>query len=87
MALVAIVLLFAASVGPAQEKNVKTVAIKFTSPDSAKQMCTEYCGACHGVDGKGNGPAASEFKQPPTNLTTLAKKNYGSYPERKIYAC
>ena len=84
--LVAIVLLFAVSVGPAQEKNVKTVAIKFTSPDSAKEMYTEYCAACHGRDGKGNGPAASEFKQPPTNLTTLAKKNSGDYPADKVYA-
>jgi mono/diheme cytochrome c family protein len=85
MVLMAIVLLFAVSVGSAQEKNVKTVPIKFTSPDSAKEMYTEYCAACHGADGKGNGPAASEFKQPPTNLTTLSKKNNGDYPADKIY--
>ena len=85
MVLIAIVLLFAVSVGSAQEKNVKTVPIKFTSPDSAKEMYTQYCAACHGTDGKGNGPAASEFKQPPTNLTTLAKKNNGDYPADKVY--
>jgi len=34
-----------------------------------------YCAACHGKDAKGNGPAASELKVPPPDLTTLAKRN------------
>ena len=34
---------------------------------------TNYCAACHGLDGKGNGPMASELKGVPTNLTTLTE--------------
>jgi mono/diheme cytochrome c family protein len=40
-------------------------------------MFTPYCAPCHGVDGAGNGPAASAMKTPPTNLTQLAKKHDG----------
>lgn len=39
-----------------------------------------YCAACHGKNAKGNGPAASELKVPPPDLTTLAKQNKGKFP-------
>ena len=39
-----------------------------------------YCAACHGKGGKGDGPAASELKVPPPDLTTLAKRNNGKFP-------
>jgi len=32
------------------------------------------------MTGEGNGPAASAFKQAPTNLTLLAKTHGGKYP-------
>jgi mono/diheme cytochrome c family protein len=72
--------------GAAQEKTVKKVPIKYTDPSSAKEMYNAYCAVCHGVDGKGGGPAASEFKTPPTDLTVLAKNNGGKYPNDKVYA-
>lgn len=39
-----------------------------------------YCAACHGADGKGNGPAAPALKVPPTDLTSLAVNTGGKYP-------
>lgn len=72
--------------GAAQEKTVKKVPVRYTDPSSAKEMYTEYCAVCHGVDGKGNGPAASEFKTPPTDLTILAKNNGGKYPDDRVLA-
>ena len=56
-----------------QKPVVKSTTIKQTNPTSGKEMFTEYCAPCHGVDGKGNGPAASAMKIPPTDLTQLAK--------------
>ena len=84
--LATIALLLAVSFNAAQEKNVKTVPIKFTDPSSPKEMYTEYCAVCHGTEAKGNGPAASEFKYAPTDLTTLARKNNGKFPEDQVYA-
>ncbi len=43
-----------------------------------------YCGSCHGLDGKGNGPMASELKAKPADLTQLAKKNGGDFPYRTV---
>jgi mono/diheme cytochrome c family protein len=46
-------------------------------------MFTQYCAPCHGVDGAGNGPAASAMTQP-TNLTQLGKKHDGKYPDSMV---
>lgn len=43
-----------------------------------------YCAACHGADGKGDGPAAETLKQKPTDLTTIAKNNKGMFPRTTI---
>ena len=34
-----------------------------------KRIYTEYCMACHGIDGKGDGPAAKGLYPPPRNFT------------------
>jgi mono/diheme cytochrome c family protein len=48
---------------------------------SGKQTYREYCASCHGEDGRGMGPAASALKTPPSDLTTLAKRHGGKFPE------
>ena len=64
----------------AAKPEIKHVPASYTSPSSGKQMYDSYCASCHGVDGKGDGPAAPALKVPPTNLTTLAIKNGGIFP-------
>jgi len=66
------------------DKVVKHVPIKPTSPSSGQEMFSNYCAVCHGPDGKGNGPAASALKTPPTDLTSLAQKNGGKYPAMHV---
>lgn len=68
----------------AHAQKIKQVPIEMTSPASGVEMYNAYCAACHGTDGKGNGPAASAMKKPPTNLTTLTQLNAGKYPELKV---
>jgi mono/diheme cytochrome c family protein len=63
---------------------VKATTIKAINPASGKQMYAEYCAPCHGVEGKGNGPAAAAMKVPPTDLTQLAKKHDGKYPANSV---
>jgi mono/diheme cytochrome c family protein len=65
---------------PSQEKVIKHVPVKQTNAASGEEMYNSYCAACHGVDGKGSGPAASALKVAPTNLTELSAKNDGKYP-------
>jgi mono/diheme cytochrome c family protein len=69
---------------PAAKTTVKHVPIQQTSAASGQEMFTAYCAACHGRDGKGNGPAAGALKVPPADLTVLARKNGGKYPAMKV---
>jgi Cytochrome C oxidase, cbb3-type, subunit III len=65
---------------------IKHVPVAVTSPASGKEMYTSYCSACHGADGKGNGPAASALKLPPADLATLSSTNGGKFPSLKVAA-
>ena len=64
--------------------QIKKVPAERTSAASGKEMFDAYCASCHGVDGKGNGPAAPAFKKPPTDLTLLAQKNGGKFPAMHV---
>jgi len=78
----AVLLNFVAFVGygQSQTKEVKKEPIGMTSAASGSEMFNSYCAPCHGKDAKGNGPAATSLKNPPANLTQLAKKNNGKFP-------
>jgi hypothetical protein len=76
-----------ATLAMAQEakKTIKKVPITRTSAASGEEMYNSYCAACHGTSGKGDGPAASEFKIPPTNLTIICPKSQcGKFPDGYI---
>jgi mono/diheme cytochrome c family protein len=66
--------------------TIKHVPITNAPSNSGKEMFNSYCAVCHGKDGKGNGPAASAMKTPPTDLTVLAQKNDGKYPATHVAA-
>lgn len=85
--LVAISTFAVAQQAPAQTApTVKHVPITNTPSNSGKEMYYSYCAVCHGKDGKGNGPAASAMKVPPTDLTLLAQKSGGKYPASHVAA-
>ena len=42
------------------------------------------CLTCHGVGGRGNGPLAQHLLVKPSDLTQIAKNNYGEFPFLKI---
>jgi len=68
----------------AQQKTIKRVNPVGTGALDGKSLYQEFCAVCHGKDGKGAGPAASALKQPPTDLTILAIKNNGKFPDTKV---
>ena len=85
---VAILALSASVMTTAQQqpttKTIKRVPITSTSMASGKEMYKAYCAVCHGKEGRGDGPAASEFKTAPPNLTVLTAKNKGKFPELEV---
>ena len=45
----------------------------------------QYCVVCHGKDAKGTGPRAATLKKRPADLTELAKRNGGTFPQQMVY--
>ena len=45
-----------------------------------------HCATCHGLNARGDGPAAGAFRIRPSNLTLLARRNGGVFPEKQIFA-
>jgi cytochrome c553 len=43
-----------------------------------------YCAPCHGLTGTGDGPVATALRVRPTDLTTLAERNGGSFPSTRV---
>jgi len=43
-----------------------------------------YCAVCHGVDAKGNGPAAPSLKKSPADLTRISQRNGGTFPMVRV---
>jgi|GEM_PF-335812 mono/diheme cytochrome c family protein len=48
---------------------------------SGEQLYKKLCAACHGNDLKGNGPAPYPFKDVTPDLTTLARRHGGKFPD------
>jgi mono/diheme cytochrome c family protein len=64
--------------------KVEKVPVHQTSAISGKELYLDHCAACHGADGKGNGPAAPALKTAPPDLTLLAKNNGGRFPSTYV---
>lgn len=51
---------------------------------SGRDLFEFYCAACHGRNGKGDGPVAPALKTRPADLTTIASRNGGTFPSHKV---
>jgi Cytochrome c len=43
-----------------------------------------YCTSCHGMSGRGDGPAAASLRTRPADLTAIAKRRGGEFPTGEI---
>jgi mono/diheme cytochrome c family protein len=43
-----------------------------------------YCASCHGPSGEGDGRAASKLDPPPADLTRIAARRGGSFPDGEV---
>ena len=57
-----------------------------TVADVGRGVFERYCSGCHGVGGKGDGSFVKYLKAPPPDLTMLAKRNGGTFPDTKVAA-
>jgi mono/diheme cytochrome c family protein len=64
----------------ASQKSYEQLIFSVRGPD----LYRAHCAACHGLDGKGNGPVAAQLKSMPADLTALAQKNGGKFPVERV---
>lgn len=74
--------------------SVSTLGISlFSGPAQGEEMTVaevgrgffqQYCSGCHGLEGKGDGAFAAYLKAPPPDLTTIAKRRGGTFPETEV---
>jgi mono/diheme cytochrome c family protein len=69
----------------AQQKGPKKLPAN-SPPESGAQLYKDHCAACHGTEGKGDGPVAGFLKAPPADLRVLAQRNDGKYPADYVSA-
>jgi mono/diheme cytochrome c family protein len=65
----------------AQENQVKKTQVKPGSSVSGAQLFERSCAVCHGPGGKGDGPVAVALTAPTPDLTTLAQRHGGKFPD------
>src|SRR5690348_2786361 len=70
--------------GEESAKTIKKVNARPTATLNGVDLFKEYCAVCHGSDAKGSGPAADALKKRPADLTQLARKNNGAFPELHV---
>jgi len=61
---------------PAQPLSGKT--------DPGRFLFRVHCMSCHGPEGRGNGAMREVLTVSPTDLTTIAKRNDGSFPTHVV---
>jgi mono/diheme cytochrome c family protein len=80
LAFVATLPLVLASQGPTAQVSQRPL------PLDGAQVFRSYCASCHGVDGKGEGPAARALKQAPPDLTLISRRNGGRFSHDHVKA-
>lgn len=68
----------------AAAQDQKPAHLPGTNPVSGARLYKQYCAVCHGMDLSGHGPLATELKTPPPDLTTLAQRHDGKFPDSYV---
>ncbi len=52
--------------------------------EQGKEAFARLCASCHGVEGRGDGPAAAALDPAPADLTRIAARRDGVFPKAEI---
>jgi mono/diheme cytochrome c family protein len=64
-------------------RTVRTMGPE-SGPESGNGLFKSYCASCHGLHGKGDGPAAAAMRMQPTDLTQLTRRTKGEFPAVRL---
>ncbi|MCZ8341183.1 MAG: cytochrome c [Burkholderiaceae bacterium] len=60
------------------------VAPRAGAAELGRREFEDNCATCHGMEARGDGPMRPFLVRPPTDLTTLAQRNGGTFPRTRI---
>jgi mono/diheme cytochrome c family protein len=52
---------------------------------SGAELYARFCASCHGADARGEGPVSRELKRGAVDLTRIAARHGGTYPDNWVY--
>jgi mono/diheme cytochrome c family protein len=55
------------------------------SARSGEELFQRFCASCHGRTGEGNGPVAASLAVMVPDLTRIAARNRGTFPESRVF--
>ena len=59
-------------------------AARPAEPSRGAVLYRLHCAACHGVEGRGNGPVAGDLETPPPDLTRIAARRGGRFSATEL---
>ena len=68
------------ALAPAAAQTIKREPIQRIKGVAGSSSFRAYCTPCHGIGGKGDGPAVPALKVPPPDLTLMAARHGGRFP-------
>ncbi|MBZ5628116.1 MAG: cytochrome c [Acidobacteriia bacterium] len=71
--------------GNAEKPKSDKLSAAVDHSNAGADLYHAYCASCHGRTGRGDGPAAATLKVPPPDLTALARRSGGRFPDGQIY--
>jgi mono/diheme cytochrome c family protein len=78
----ALVLALASLVAASPERDDRTATAPASEGGPGRILYLTHCQGCHGLEGRGNGPAAASLRTQPADLTRLWQR-YGSPLDRE----
>jgi mono/diheme cytochrome c family protein len=69
---------------PAQSDAPAAPPVDATLAELGEPYFRGLCASCHGAAGAGDGPAAAALRTPPADLTRIAARRGGSFPDAEI---
>ena len=78
------ILVFASALLVGQANADDAADVRAASLELGEALFTERCASCHGVNGTGDGPAASALKTAPADLTEITHRANGTFPAARV---
>ena len=67
-----------------QSKAQEKASVRLIHSVKGPDLFYSYCASCHGTDGKGSGPVAPALVSKVPDLTTIAERSGGIFPEQRV---